>query len=109
VDVQRGVVVLLSTLGHRRSPPERGGATGPSAHMAGEAEREVELSGGGSRRRLPESASGNRRGVWICGQEERGGRHGTGRWPTRRRPCGEHFGFLYRQYMIFFSFCSVFY
>jgi hypothetical protein len=62
--------------------------------MAGEAEREVELSGGGSRRRLPEteSASGTRRGVWVCGQEERGGRHGAGRWPTRRRPCGEHFG-----------------
>lgn len=96
-DVQRGVVVLLSTPGHRRSPPERGGTIGPSAGMAGEAEREVELSGGESRRRLPESASGTRRGVWVCGgQEERGGRHGTGRRPTRRRPCGEHFGSRYR-------------
>jgi hypothetical protein len=30
-------------------------------------------------------------GRWSCGQEEHGGRHGTGRWQTWRRPCGIHF------------------
>jgi hypothetical protein len=30
-------------------------------------------------------------GRWSCGHEEHGGRHGTGRWQTRRRPCGIHF------------------
>lgn len=56
-DIQRGVVVLLlSAPGRRRSPPECGGETGPSAGMAGEAEPKVELgiwkpawSGGRSR------------------------------------------------------------
>jgi len=83
-DVQRGVVVLLlSAPGRRRSPPECGEETGPSAGVAGEAEPKVELVGCGSRRGLAEGAGEPRRRVWIRGEEERGGGHGNG----IGRPC----------------------